>query len=117
RKLSWRFFVFGEVRFFAILLQARGSHLRTRALWRVHGLIPLGGRQLVGAPGLRDVHAAGEPWRRARTQLIHVEARACSHAASALAAVAQKNRDGIVRMTGLDPRRSRHFLAVEFERN
>src|SRR5208282_5210964 len=69
---GWLFF-FGEVWFLAILFETRRAYLRARAFGRVHGLVALSGRQLVGATSLGNIHAGGEPWRRAVSKRVHVE--------------------------------------------
>ena len=59
-----------------------------------------------------DLGAAGNVLRAAGTDFISVVTRAGPYASGLRLAIAQEERDRIIRMTGLRPVRSFHFAAI-----
>ena len=75
----------------------------------------LGGGELVGVSGLADLYAGGDPRGGGGAQGVGVEALRGADASGALASVAERDGDGVVGMSGLNPDGAGDFLAVEFE--
>ena len=117
RQFRGRLFLFSKIGFFLILLQGGCAYQWTRAGRRLHCLVALGRGELVGASRLTNREPAGEPGRRAETHLIHIEPCSGTHPARTASSIAQKDSDGIIRMTNLDPDWSCNLLTVEFELN
>ena len=85
------------------------------AVGRVHRLVALRGRELVGVAGFANLQASGDPGGGTSAQGISVEALGGADAAGASASVAERDRDRVVRMASLNPDGAGDFLAVQFE--
>src|SRR5947207_10386723 len=81
----------------------------------IHGLVALGCSKDVSPGGFCDSDSGGYPRRRAVAQLIRIEADVVADTADAFSSIAEKNRDGVIGMTGLNPNRKLGPLAVQFD--
>src|SRR5262249_57847239 len=93
-----------EVRIFLVFLESCFADQGSRvAVGRFHGLHALGGGELINFARLADLNATRVPKCGGRAKLIRTEALPGANTASARASVTECDRDGVVRMTGLNP--------------
>ena len=89
--------------FLLVFLKVLGANDRTMLVAYIHRLIALGGGENIRSRSFRDLNSGCDPRSRTVTKLIGIESNIVAHASYALAAVAEKNRDGVIGMTGLPP--------------
>src|SRR5215471_6982898 len=102
-----------EVRVLLVFLKSCFANQGTGiAVGRLHGLHALRGGELINVARLADLHSTGGPKIRSGTEFVGAETLTGADAPGALASVAERDGNGVVGMTGLNPDRAFDFLAI-----
>src|SRR5207244_12857836 len=91
-----RFFFFGKSRILSVLLQGSLAHQRTASNGGLHGLVTLGGCELVGVASFTNGNASREPWNRTIAQRVHVETKTGASSTGAATSIAAENAKRLI---------------------